>query len=264
MTMIKKVFIATLLLLLLGTGGYILWNSQKNAQTQENTADVEGKSDFELGQYYFNHDSDPGGPYDLALARTHFQKAVADDPRVDPLAWYQLGRVEFIEGNFDAALADFDKQIEYFGDGIPNVYYMIGLTYGYKARQSGEESDWQGAEEAFSTFITYAPQAPWGRVDLAWVYFAQGKFEAMLPVLEEGITFRPENPWLRNMYGLALLNTGNKQQAHEEFLRARDLASVLTPEEWGKAYPGNNPEIWGQGLDEFRGIIEKNITLASE
>ncbi len=258
----KKMLLGALLgIVCLSVAGYFIWHKPT---FDEEAVDTLGKTDFELGQYYFNHDDDPAGPYDLSLARKYFKQALDKDPYADPLAWYQLGRVEFLEGNFSEALNDFTQQITYFSDSIPNVYYMIGLTYGYKARQSGEESDWRGAEQAFTTFIAYAPQAPWSRVDLAWVYFAQGKYESMLPVLEQGIKFRPDNAWLRNMYGLALLHTDQKDRAKEEFTKARDLASSLTPDEWGKAYPGNDPEIWGRGLSEFQEIIEKNIALTSE
>jgi outer membrane protein assembly factor BamD (BamD/ComL family) len=244
------------------SAAFVIKESKNEEKTP--TIDLSSMNDFELGEYYFNHDEDPGGPYDLSLARSYFEKAIAEDPHAYPLAWYQLGRVEFLEGNFDKAIFNFDKQIEYFSDSIPNVYYMIGLTYGYKARQSGEVADWAKAAEAFETFISYAPQSPWPRVDLAWIYFAQGKYESMLPVLEEGIKYRPENPWIRNMYGLALLNTGDKAKALEEFKQAQALATELTADAWGKAYPGNNPEAWGKGLSEFRMIIEKNIELASQ
>jgi len=256
---------AAALFLILGIAALLVFAMPKSPKEAAFApVDLSSMNDFELGEYYFNHDEDPGGPYDLSLARSYFEKAIAEDPHAYPLAWYQLGRVEFLEGNFDKALFNFDKQIEYFSDSIPNVYYMIGLTYGYKARQSGEEADWTKAAEAFETFISYAPQSPWPRVDLAWIYFAQGKYESMLPVLEEGIKYRPENPWIRNMYGLALLNTGDKALALEEFKQAQAFAAELSADAWGKAYPGNNPEAWGKGLSEFRMIIEKNIELASQ
>ena len=91
------------------------------------------------------------------------------------LLWYQAGRVDFINGNFDEALLKFDTQIQYFGDQVPNVYYMIGLTNGFKARTTGYEGDWKKAEEGFQKSITFFRGAPWPYVDLAWIYFSQGK-----------------------------------------------------------------------------------------
>lgn len=220
-----------------------------------------GLSNFELGQYYFNHDDDPGGPYDLRLARYYFEAALSSDPKAHELAWYQLGRIDFIEGKFDAALDKFNTQIEYFGDDIPNVYYMIGLVYGYKARETNDESDWRKGEEAFLTFIEYKPTAPWSRVDLAWIYFAQGKFEEMYTPLEQGLGYFSDNPWLLNMYGLALMNTGETTRAREVLTQAKKEAEKLTPADWGRAYSGNNPTDWPRGLREFQAAIDKNLEL---
>lgn len=226
--------------------------------------ELEGKSNFDIGQYYFNHDDDPAGPYDIVKAQQYYLKEIALDPKGNNLVWYQSGRIDFINGDFETALEKFDKQIEYFGDTVHNVYYMIGLTYGYKARISDLQEDWKAGEDAFITFIDYSPQAPWSRVDLAWIYFSQGKYEEMLPVLEEGLVYRPDNPWLLNMYGLALLNTGDKNAAKEMFMNAKKQADLLTTDEWGRAYPGNDPLAWEQGLAEFRHIIEKNLQVAGQ
>lgn len=219
---------------------------------------------FEKGQYYFNSDDDPNGPYDLEKARAYYEAALAKDPQVDELAWYQLGRIDFLEGDFDTAIERFGKQREYFADTIPNVHYMLGLTYGYRARWGGRESDWQKAEDEFDLFIGIAPTAPWPRVDLAWVYFAQGKYEDMVPVLEEGLQYHPDNAWLLNMYGLALLNTGDRQKAHDVFVHAKESAAELSLADWGKTYPGNDPADWPRGLTEFRETIEKNRALTVE
>jgi len=217
---------------------------------------------FDIGQYYFNHDGTSADAYNLVLAREYYDQAVALDPKVDEALWYQFGRLEFIEGNLDAALEKFEKQLDYFGEELPNVQYMKGLTYGYKARRTNDPADWRQAELAFINFLPYAPTSPWTRVDLAWVYFSQGKYEEMKPVLEEGMSYRSNNAWLLNMYGLALLNTGDAQGALENFVKAQNAAFDLTEADWGESYPGNHPDLWGAGLAEFRMVIAKNIKLA--
>ncbi|OGG41484.1 hypothetical protein A2837_03175 [Candidatus Kaiserbacteria bacterium RIFCSPHIGHO2_01_FULL_46_22] len=218
---------------------------------------------FLQGEYYFNSFNVQNGEYDLKLARQYYTKAI-EEGSDNPLVWYQLGRIDFLEGNYSAALYKFDKQINLHGDIKPNVYYMRGLTYGYKARKSGGAEDWQKAEENFLKFLEYEPESPWTRTDLSWVYFSQGKFTEMIPLLEEGLAFAPYNPWLLNMYGLALMNTGRKDEAREQFLQAREYAGYLTVEDWGRTYPGNDPAAWSQGLEEFQSLIEKNLELASE
>lgn len=223
-----------------------------------------GKSDFEKGQYYFNSGDDPSGAYDLAKAQYFYERAIAKNPSGNNLEWYQSGRIDFINGNFDVALSKFDKQIQYYGESVPNVYYMIGLVYGYKARSTNNPEDWKRGEDAFLRFIELVPKAPWPRVDLAWIYFSQGKYEEMKPLLEEGLSHDSNNPWLMNMYGLALFNTGDTEMAREYFKFALEITDKMTVEQWGRSYPGNNPQSWGQGLSEFKEIIKKNVDLTQE
>jgi len=223
--------------------------------------ETSGMTNFELGQYYFNHDDSPEGPYDLQSAQYYYDLETSNNPAGNNLAWYQSGRIDFINGDFDKALEKFDKQLEYFGDTVPNAYYMIGLTYGYKAKQTQDPEDWKRSEDAFKKSVQIFYDAPWPKVDLAWVYFSQGKYEEMKPVLEEGLIEEANNPWLLNMYGLALLNTGKEEMAGEYFIFALEIAEKLTVEDWGRTYPGNNPDSWGQGLEEFKGVIAKNIEI---
>lgn len=219
---------------------------------------------FERGQYYFNADDDPSGPYDLVKARDAYTAQIHASSTENQFVWYQLGRIDFLEGKFDAAIYKFEKQIQYFGDVVPSVHYMLGLTYGYKARKTNAESDWARAAEEFETFIRLKPESPWARTDLSWVYFSQGKYEEMKPVLEQGLQNHPDHPWLLNMYGLALLNTDNREGAKVHFKKALENARKLTIHDWGLAYPGNNPALWQEGLDSFIEAIETNLKLVTE
>ncbi len=235
-------------------------NQQKLSETL--SAKIANETLFDTAQYYFNQDEDPAPPYDLEKAEYYFKKAIEEDPASNPLLWYQAGRVDFINGNFNEALLKFDTQIQYFGDQVPNVYYMIGLTNGFKARTTGYEGDWKKAEEGFQKSITFFRGAPWPYVDLAWIYFSQGKYTDMKPLLEEAFTYDSNNAWLLNMYGLALLNTGDRMMAHEYFLFAQEQAEKLTVKDWSKSYPGNDPRLWDLGLQEFKSLIAKNVTLS--
>jgi len=218
-------------------------------------------SDFERGQYYFNHDDDPGGPYDVAKAQYFYERAIAADPEQKELLWYQSGRIDFINGDFDTAIHKFERQVDLFGDRVPAVYYMLGLTYGYRARHGGDTDDWRLAEIFFEKHLDYASYAAWPRVDLAWVYFSQGKYEEMKPVLEPILERHADNPWVLNMYGLAMLNTAEPLAANEYFNQALVQARTVSNDEWGKIYPGNNPAYWDAGRAEFVHTIEKNIAI---
>ena len=219
-------------------------------------------NDFERGQYYFNHGDHADGAYDLAKARRYYSSAIQDDPKGNPLAWYQLGRIDFIEGRFDAAIYKFNKQLQYFDDEVPNVYYMLGLTYGFRGRPEAPDSpDLAVAIENFEKFLEFFPHSPWARTDIAWLYFLQGNYEAMIPVLERGLAIEPQHAWLLNMYGLALLNTDQTARAEEVFTDAHIAAKRLTNEDWGRAYPGNDPADWPDGLASFIAAIEHNLAL---
>jgi tetratricopeptide (TPR) repeat protein len=219
---------------------------------------------FELGEYYFNVGNSIDGTYDLKKARHYYEQAIATDPKAHEIVWYQLGRIDFLEGSFDAALYKFQKQIEYFPAGPYRVYYMIGLTNGYKARNTKRVEDWDAAAAGFIAYLEHDSASPWARTDLSWVYFAQGKYAEMRPVLELGIALHPEHPWLLNMYGLYLLNTNRSTEAAAYFDRAVMSADALTVDDWGMAYPGNNPLFWADGLSEFREVVAHNRTLIAE
>lgn len=253
----KTVVIVGLVLVGLMLTGMFLWEETLTSKREP----PETENLFVLGEYYFNHGPYADGTYDVNLARHYYENALKDNPLGDNWAWYQLGRLDFLEGNFDVAIHKFNKQVEYFDDQQPSVYYMLGLTYGYRARREGREDDWVLASEYFSRYLEHDPDSPWARVDMTWIYFSQGRFEEMKPILEAGLKTNSDNPWLLNMYGLALLNTGNKEEARINFLAALEGAEKLTAKEWGLSYPGNDPSAWGDGLEEFRSAITANLEL---
>ncbi len=260
-TMVMGSIIVGLLLVYLTTNN-LAETTLKETSFSEDVIELSAVELFEKGEYYFNHDDDPAGPYDIFKAKDYYEAAVEKDSKANPALWYQLGRVNFILGRFSEATENFESQVKEFPEAEINPNYMLGLVYGYRARKTGSDDDWTAAEEAFKDFIEYEPEAPWPRVDLAWIYFAQGKFQEMIPVLGEGLLYDSDNAWLHNMYGLAMLNTGDAESARMHFDFARTLASSLTPQQWGDSYPGNDPASWEQGLAEFRVAIEKNWALA--
>lgn len=270
MIFVRNAFVAFGILTLVGVGivsvyvkQYIVTRADSSApvikECQTLIADATtAREAFEIGQEYFNGDRG----YDLGCARIAYEKAVLLDARVDPWLWHQLGRIDFLEGHFSAAIFKFDRQIEYFGDTVPNVHYMRGLTYGFRAREKDDSEDWRLAEESFKQYLEYSPQSPWAKTDLSWILFSQGKYEEMKPILERGLEEEPNHPWLLNMYGLALLNTEQATEAIPFFEEALRGAALLTPIEWGRAYPGNDPKSWPEGLTQMQEAIEKNLALA--
>jgi len=206
---------------------------------------------LQKGNHYFNVDG--RGLYDLDKAEEYFQKALELDPNV-PDAWHQLARIDFLRGNFDSAIVKINTQLELHGDSLMASYYIRGLIEGFQEKYPAAEKD-------FQKFLTWDPHNWAGNNDLAWIYFAQGKFEMAESQSRFALEFDANNPWLLLMHGVSLMNLGRKEEAKEEIVRAKEAASVLSSERWSFSYPGNDPRIAPQGVVEMQKAIERNLAL---
>lgn len=206
-------------------------------------------TDFRLSiaDYYFS-----GQDYNLEKAKKLYHEVIRQNPRLH-FPHYQLGRIYFIQGNFALAIQSTRTAIELSPD-FKQAYYMYGLISGF----SGNTSE---ALYGFKEFIKRDDFNWAGYNDLAWVYFQAGDFQNALTTSEAGLSRAAGNPWLLNMRGLALINLGQYVQARTSLLEAQQKSSQLTPEDWGKAYPGNNPLIYAAGLRKMQEAIDYNLSL---
>ncbi len=209
------------------------------------------KQALERGNYYFNVDGK--GEYDLDRAQNYFEKALALDPSV-PDAWHQLARIDFLRGNFDSALVKINKQLELHGNSLMASYYIRGLIEGY-------QKNYPAAQKDFQTFLSWDPHNWAANNDLAWMYFSQGRFAEAEAQTRYALQFDAANPWLLLSHGSALLNLGKREEARQEFLAAKVAATKLTPEQWDRAYPGNDPAVAAHGVSEMRSAIARNLAL---
>ncbi len=207
---------------------------------------------FEIGNYYFN--AKGSGVYDLDKAERYFRKSLTLDPST-PAAWHQLARIDFLRGNFDAALSEINTQIEFHGDALIASYYVRGLIEGFQKNYSAAEKD-------FQTFLRMKPET-WGVYnDLAWVYFQAGDFSRAEAIARRGLSVAPASPWLLTSLGVALLNLGRREEAAEVLQKAFDGAQSLTPADWGAVNPGNDPRTASGGLEKMKAAILENLNLA--
>ena len=226
---------------------YSLWPrlGLENIATAINPTDP--KLQFAIGDYYFGR-----GAYDIARAKKYFQTTIALDERY-PRAHYQLSRISFIQGNLNRALKEIDRELELYPD-FKRSYYIRGLTYGYRKELEKAAAD-------FEEFLRWKPESWASHNDLAWIYFQMGEYEKALRTAEEGLQYYSLNAWLLNSQGVALLNLERKDEARLAFEKALPLAMAMSPLEWGRAYPGNNPEIYPEGLASMQESIKKNLEL---
>ena len=202
---------------------------------------------FAIGDYYFGN-----GAYDLKKAERYFRDAVVLDPRLE-VSHYQLARIYFINSNFSSALAEVNTEINLFPD-FKRSYYVRGLIYGYMNKPDKAVSD-------FKTFLEWKPESWAGHNDLAWVYFMKGDYKNSAKTAREGLVYSPNNVWLLNSLGVALLNMKNLDEAEKTLTKALADADAMTSADWGVAYPGNNPATYVDGLDAMKASIERNLAL---
>ena len=93
-----------------------------------------------LGNYYFGATIGKS-EYDLEKAEKAFRKAITADPEI---LWghYQLARIIFVKGDYNAALEEINKELEANPENL-RALYVRGLIYGYR----NKAGDLEKAEE---------------------------------------------------------------------------------------------------------------------
>jgi tetratricopeptide (TPR) repeat protein len=192
--------------------------------------------------------------YNVDIARFFYKQALIFDS-VDglppPYTHYQLSRLHFIEGDLQEALDEIDREFQAYPDHT-HTYYIKGLTLGYMNRE-------KEAIDAFAKFIAYMPDSWAARNDKAWLHFRIGEIDEAMATILPAAQAHPDNPWVMNMFGVLLMNQGYYREAENAFTQALTIAEAMTKEDWGRAYPGNSPQIYGVGLEAMRASIKKNI-----
>ncbi len=211
-----------------------------------------------IGSYYFNG-AIGSGEYNQDIALKAYKKAVSINQKV---LWghYQLARIYFVKGNFNLAIEEIGKELNYNPENLRSLY-VRGLIYGYR----NLAGDLEKAEADFRRFTEWAPKEWGGYNDLAWVLSKQGQYleaeEAIKMAFEKALG-AGNNPWLWNALGVAQLNLKKYSGATNSFKKGEELAEKLTLEEWRLAYPGNNPASAEQGLSAFLKAINENLRRA--
>ncbi len=205
---------------------------------------------FEDGEHHFNSSTYPAA-YDIDRAQYYFQLALMQDPHL-PYIYHELARVAFLEGNYPLALAYIDVQIQNQGDNTPTSYYMRALIEGFM-------KDYADAETDYARYMTFDP-INWAAVnDYSWVLLKDNKPKQADAAIEKVLQYFPSNPWLLNSDAIALSEMGDATSARARIDAAETALAPLTPQSWSNAYPGNDPNIAGEGLDAFRAAVADNM-----
>ncbi len=85
-----------------------------------------------------------------------------------------------------------------------------------------------------------------------------------LAAIDTVLPYWQENPWLLNSRATALFDLGRKKEAYDAILLASAAVAKLTPSQWSRAYPGNDPLIGQEGVDKFKKAVDNNMHRISE
>ncbi len=202
---------------------------------------------FQKGEYYYN-----GGAFDIPRAQKWYRLANVFDAKL-ALLHHQFARTYLVTSEFDKGLAEINTEIQNHPEN-KRAYYVKGLLDSYANRNDEAIAD-------FKEFIA-SKQNGWAAyADLSWAQIKKEVYEDAIETTNEGLKVYPENLWLFSNQGLAHYRLGEYEKAKEDLEKAKGLAEKLTPNDWKKAYPGNNPAGAEKGVDDIRAIISYNLML---
>lgn len=194
--------------------------------------------------------------YDPVQAQKMYELALQLDPSM-PYVRHQLARLEFLKGNFEAALVLIDAEIAMLnGPASPSSYYIRGLINGFAGNYTEAIRDYE-------TYLALDPTNWAGTADYAWVLLKVNRSGTALLAINKVIDLWPDNPWLLNSKAIALSDLGMTEEAKRVGAKAVARVNVLTNEEWSHAYPGNDPLIAQEGVAAFRKAVRENFTFIS-
>ncbi len=210
---------------------------------------------FKFGNIFFG---DIPRLYQIDTAHFLFKQAAY--PRLHsepaPYAHYQLSRTYFIRGDLFSALDEARAELTAYPDHT-GTYYILGLTYGYMNRN-------HEAIDAFSQYIETHPGTWAGRNDKAWLQFRIGDIDGALATMEPIAENFPYTPWVQNTLCALLLNREDRlAEAEKACSRAKESIDKMTASDWGRAYPGNHPKIYENGLQSMHKSVEQNLAILS-
>lgn len=193
--------------------------------------------------------------YNIKIAHFFYNQSLVWDKKdglPPPYVHHQLSRLAFIEGDLVVAMEEIYKELDAYPEHT-HTYYIMGLTLGYMNRE-------REAIESFSKFIAYKPESWAARNDKSWLQFRVGDIDGAMVTILPAAQNNPDNPWVLNTFGVLLMNQGHLPEAKKAFTRALEVSYFMNEKNWGVAYPGNSPEIYGMGLNAMRISISENLS----
>lgn len=128
-----------------------------------------------------------------------------------PLVYYATGQLELKREKFAEAAQAFEKMLEFEPDYLPARYYLARAHY----RMGNIEQADQGA----TMFRKRAPRYPGGHRLYAAIKFTQGQYDEAQQVLENLLSFLPDDTWSQSMLADIAVRQGDTAASVEEYRR---------------------------------------------
>lgn len=206
------------------------------------------KSYFQLGDVYLNLQ-------DYEKAAESYQQVLLRDGSFRG-AHYKRARALFVTGDFPRAISEATSALERDPSHV-RAKYIRGLAYSYRA-------DWVSAEKDFTDLLLVNQDWAWTRIDLSWVYLAQGKYGEAENILADTLVNHPGNAWALNNLGLARMHQGNLAGAGESFTQAMQAVDIMEPVQFLQAYPLRKPAQFALGQKQLKQGILFNLAVLYE
>lgn len=196
--------------------------------------------------------------YNVKIAHFLYQRSAYPPLSISPAryAHHQLSRTYFIQGKLFNSLAEAETELKIYPDNTA-TYYILGLSYGYMNRT-------HEAIDAFSKYIETHPGTWAGRNDKAWLQFRLGDIDGALATIEPIAESFRYTPWVQNTYCTLLINKERFVEAQKTCHYAKEAIDKMTEKDWGHAYPGNDPRVYGTGLAAMKTSIDQNLELLNQ
>ena len=160
----------------------------------------------------------------LMIALSYVFSAVSNADR--------LPNPKAIDGSTLANVPPVEVAIKTFQDRLKQnskdaiTYTLLANQYVRQARETGDVSGYQRAEEALNKSLALLPRYSYASTALASVYYAQHEFTQALELAQKEYEMNPKNTQAMVTVADAHLSLGNYQEAETIYLQLNDLSTT--------------------------------------
>lgn len=193
---------------------------------------------------------------DLQAARSALEALLEEKSTLTPDflhdVYYQLGCIEYAEGNFDAAIAALDRAIEADSE-------QMSTCASYCLKGDAELSRWnfERAVAAYTVGMQLDPKSIDALTRRAWALSRRGELEAAIEDVDAAIKLQPQEASLYVYRGNSWIDKRDYSRAVEDFTKAIELAPDSADGYRGRANANYDQGETESALADWDAAIER-------